>query len=141
MYVIQARDKVKLRTFIQSKDEEFDRWKKSAKTELEEAEVEAERKWKEWVEKEVQVKMGNVVTTERKKWQAKGKSLPVEANTSATQTDYAAEEVRVEPVEATTQTEEGTEVLERMMPGSKIQQGRCGDEGVCSGGRPHRPPL
>jgi len=45
-----------------------------------------EEKWKKWVEKEAQLKVGKAVSAERKKWQAKGKALPVEMVPNATQT-------------------------------------------------------
>ena len=37
------------------------------------------------------MKVGKVVSVERKKWQAKGKALPVEKVTITTQTDYIQE--------------------------------------------------
>jgi len=37
------------------------------------------------------LKAGKAVSAERKKWQAKGKALPVETVTIATQTDYTEE--------------------------------------------------
>jgi len=44
---------------------------------VEEAEEAAEVKWKAWADKESQLKAGKAVSAERK-WQAKGKALPVE---------------------------------------------------------------
>jgi len=55
------------------------------------AEEKAEEKWRAWAEKDAQVKAGKVVSAERKKWLAKGKALPVEKVTIATQTDYIQE--------------------------------------------------
>ena len=55
-----------------------------------------EQKWKEWAEKEIQVRAGKVVALERKKWQAKGKALPIEVTTSASQTDHAPAEEKKE---------------------------------------------
>ncbi|KAF8422236.1 hypothetical protein EV426DRAFT_706418 [Tirmania nivea] len=65
---------------------------------------EAESKWKQWAEKEIQVKAGKVVAAERKKWQSEGKGLPIEVVTSAAQTDQTIEDVKVR-VEAAIQTE------------------------------------
>ena len=56
--------------------------------------VEVEEKWKAWAEKEVQVNAGNMVATERKKWQAKGKALPGETVSIASQANHAKEEVK-----------------------------------------------
>jgi len=50
-------------------------------------EEEAGEKWKAWAEKEAQVNAGKAVSSEGKKWQAKGKALPVETVTMAAQTD------------------------------------------------------
>jgi len=47
---------------------------------------ECEEKWRKWAEKEAQLKAGKAVSAERKKWQAKGKALPVEMVPYATQT-------------------------------------------------------
>jgi len=76
---------------------------------VEEAEEAAEVKWKAWAEKESQVKAGKAVAAERKKWQAKGKALPVEKVHQLTQTDCLEVEVKAEVVEMATQTEERKE--------------------------------
>jgi len=55
------------------------------------------------------VKVGKVVSAERKKWQAKGKALPVEKVHQLTQTDCLEVEVKPEVVEMATQTEEKKE--------------------------------
>jgi len=55
---------------------------KAAEWEAEEVEEKAEEKWSAWVEKEAQVKAGKTMSVERKKWPAKGKALPVEADGS-----------------------------------------------------------
>ena len=60
---------------------------------------ECEEKWKKWAEKEAQLKAGKAVSAERKKWQAKGKALPVEMVPHATQTQP--EEEKVKPILAT----------------------------------------
>jgi len=52
---------------------------------------EAEGKWKAWAEK-AQVMAGKPVSAERKKWQAKGKALPVETVMVTTQTDHIQEQ-------------------------------------------------
>jgi len=67
---------------------------------------EYKEKWKKWAEKEAQLKAGKAVSAERKKWQAKGKALPVEMVHNATQTQP--EEEMVKPMLATSsvQTEE-----------------------------------
>jgi len=77
---------------------------KTAERKVEEAEEKAEEKWKAWAEKEAQVKAGKAVSAERKKWQAKGKALPVEMVTTATQTDHIQEPTVVQ-VDDSTQTE------------------------------------
>jgi len=51
---------------------------KAAEWKAEGAEEKAEEKWKVWAEKEAQMKAGKAVSAERKRWQAKGKALPVE---------------------------------------------------------------
>jgi len=48
--------------------------------------TECEEWWKKWAENEVQLNAGKAVSAERKKRQAKGKALPVEMVTTATQT-------------------------------------------------------
>jgi len=60
---------------------------------------ECEEKWRKWAEKEAQVKAGKAVSAERKKWQAKGKALPVEMVPNTTQTQP--EEEMVKPMQAT----------------------------------------
>jgi len=55
---------------------------------------ECEEKWKKWAEKEAQLKAGKAVSAERKKWQAKGKALPVEMVPHATQTQPEEEMVK-----------------------------------------------
>jgi len=55
---------------------------KAAERKAEEAEEKEGEKWKAWAEKEVQVKTGKAVSAERKKWQAKGKALPIETVTT-----------------------------------------------------------
>ena len=86
--------------------QESQRLRKEMKQKVEEAEEAAELKWKAWAEKESQVKAGKAVAAERKKWQAKGKALPVEKVHQLTQTDCPEVEVKAEVVEMATQTEE-----------------------------------
>jgi len=63
----------------------------AAERRVEEADEKADEKWRTWAEKEVQVKAGKAVSAERKKWQAKGKAVPVEMVTTATQTNHIQE--------------------------------------------------
>ncbi|KAF8426713.1 hypothetical protein EV426DRAFT_702322 [Tirmania nivea] len=64
-----------------------------------------ERNWKEWAEKEVGDRSRKIVVSERKKWQAKGKALPVEMVSVGTQSDHYAGEIRKAQVEVAVQTE------------------------------------
>jgi len=89
--------------------EESQRLRKEMKQKVEEAEEAVELKWKAWAEKESQVKAGKAVAAERKKWQAKGKALPVEKVNQLSQTDCLEVEVKAEVVEMATQTEERKE--------------------------------
>jgi len=69
---------------------------------------EYQEKWRKWVEKEAQLKAGKAMSTKRKKWQAKGKALPIEMVPNATQTQPEEEMVKPIPVmvEASMQTVE-----------------------------------
>jgi len=64
---------------------------------------ECEEKWRKWAEKEAQLKVGKAVSSERKKWQAKGKALPIEMVPHATQTQP--EEEMIKPMLATSSTQ------------------------------------
>jgi len=67
---------------------------------------ECEKKWKKWAEKEAQLKAGKTVSAERKKWQAKGKALPVDMVPHATQTQPEEEMVKPILVTSSVQTVE-----------------------------------
>ena len=60
---------------------------KAKENELKEIEEKSSTYWQEWAKKEVKSKAGKLVGLERKKWQAKGKAVPVEMVTTASQTD------------------------------------------------------
>jgi len=90
---------------------------------VEEAEEKAEEKWRAWAEKEAQVKAGKAVSAERKKWQAKGKVLPVEKVTIATQTDYIQEPTVVQ-VDNGIQTEVVLEEFEKAMERKRERKGK-----------------
>jgi len=90
---------------------------------VEEAEEKAEEKWRAWAEKEAQVKAGKAVSAERKKWQAKGKALPVEKVMIATQTDYIQEPTVVQ-VDNGIQTEVVLEELEKAMERKRERKGK-----------------
>jgi len=92
-----------------------------AERKAEEAEEKAEEKWREWAEKEAQVKAGKAVSAEWKKWQAKGKALPVEKVTITTQTDYIQEPTAVHNG---TQTEVVLEELEKAMKRKRERKGK-----------------
>ncbi|KAF8418443.1 hypothetical protein EV426DRAFT_577613 [Tirmania nivea] len=65
-------------------------------------------KWverEEMAEKEVGDRSRKIVVSERKKWQAKDKALPVEMVSVGTQSDHFAEEIRKAQVEVAVQTE------------------------------------
>ncbi|KAF8427026.1 hypothetical protein EV426DRAFT_707267 [Tirmania nivea] len=64
-----------------------------------------EKNWKEWAEKEVGDRSRKIVVSERKKWQAKGKALPVETVSVGTQSDHFAGEIGKAQVEVAVQTE------------------------------------
>ncbi|KAF8418289.1 hypothetical protein EV426DRAFT_700489 [Tirmania nivea] len=64
-----------------------------------------ERNWKEWAQKEVGDRSRKIVVSERKKWQAKDKALPVEMVSVGTQSDHFAGEIRKAQVEVAVQTE------------------------------------
>lgn len=76
----------------------------SMKRNQEEKLRECEGKWKQWAEKEAQLKVGKAVSVERKKRQAKGKALPFERVTVATQTQL--EEKKPIEVDLSTQIAE-----------------------------------
>ena len=99
---LQMEESQRLRKDMKQKEEQ---WKKT----FAEAEEAAEVKWKAWAEKESQVKAGMAVAAERKKWQPKRKSLPVEKVNQLSQTDCSGEVSKVEVVEMATQTEERKE--------------------------------
>jgi len=61
------------------------------------------------------VKAGKAMSSERKRWQAKGKALPVETVMIATQTDAIPAEVKTIQVEEGAQTEVGITELEKAM--------------------------
>jgi len=63
------------------------------------------------------------VSAERKKWQAKGKALPVEIVTIATQTDHIQEPTVVQ-VDGSTQTEVALEQLEKAMERKRKRKGK-----------------
>ncbi|KAF8428727.1 hypothetical protein EV426DRAFT_711405 [Tirmania nivea] len=64
-----------------------------------------ERNWKEWAEKEVGDRSRKIVVSERKKWQAKGKALPVEMVSVGTESDHFAGEIGKAQLEVVVQTE------------------------------------
>ena len=64
---------------------------RAAERRSEEVEEKAEAKWQPWAEKEAHEKGGKAVSAQRKKRQAKGKALPVEMVTMATQSDHIQE--------------------------------------------------
>ena len=94
-----------------------------SKKAVDEAEEAAEVKWKAWAEKEAQVKAGKAVSAERKKWQAKGKALPVEKVTIATQTDHI-QKPTVAQFDEGTQTEVVLEELEKAMKRKRERKGK-----------------
>ena len=75
------------------------------------------------------MKAGKVGAVERKKWQPKGMSLPVETVNSATQADHA-----VEMVDGETQSKVEIDVLERLMDQKRKTNDRAED--VIMGGSP-----
>ena len=103
MWNLQLEESQRLRKELKTVEERMAEELKSA---VEEAEKTAEEKWKAWAEKESQVKAGKAVAAERKKWQNKGKALPVEKVHQLTQTDCPVEESKVEVVEMATQKRE-----------------------------------
>jgi len=105
----------------------LDEKKKAAEQRADEAEEKAEEKWRAWVEKEVQVKAGKAVSAERKKWQAKGKALPVETVTTTTQTNHI-QELTVIQMDDSTQTEVALEELEKEME-KKREEGEGESQG------------
>jgi len=96
---------------------------KAAERKAEGAEEKAEEKWNAWVEKESQVKAGKAVSAEGKNLQAKGKALPVEKVTIATQTDHIREPTVVQ-VDKGTQAEAGLEELEQAMEKKRERKGK-----------------
>ena len=84
-----------------------------------EEKVRGAKYWKEWAKKEVQSRAEKMVAAERKRRQSKGKALPVEMATSASQTDHTAvvllevgvqtEEVKVEVAQGTDKATQGTD--------------------------------
>ena len=94
----------------------------AAKRKIEEVEEKAEEKWK-------------AVSGERKKWQAKGKALPVKMVTIATQTDHILEPKALQMDDGTqtaevtetavgTQTDVGIEELEKGMERKRERKGK-----------------
>jgi len=67
---------------------------------------EYEEKWRKWAEKEAQLKAGKAMSSERKKWQAKGKALPVEMVPNTTQTQLEEEKVKLMLATSSVQTVE-----------------------------------
>jgi len=86
-----------------------------------------EEEWKVWAEKgaqvKVKVKAGKAMSSERKRWQAKGKALSVKTVTIATQTDHIGEAKAIE-VDDSTQTEVLLEELERRWSRRERGKGR-----------------
>ncbi|KAF8417716.1 hypothetical protein EV426DRAFT_721062 [Tirmania nivea] len=68
-----------------------------------------ERNWKEWAEEEVGKRSKKILVSERKKWQAEVKALPVETVSVGTQSDHIEEGVVKVQVEVGVQTEMGVE--------------------------------
>jgi len=89
----------------------------------EEAERKAKEKWKAWAEKEAQVEAGKAVSAELKKWQTKGKALPVETVMMVNQTDHI-QEPTVVHVDDGTQTEVMLKVLEKAMERKRERKGK-----------------
>jgi len=76
---------------------------------------EAEEKRRESAEKEAQGEAGNAVSAERKKWQVKGKALPVEMVTMAAQTDHIQKPIVV-------QVDDGTQIKAAV---EEVEKGRA----------------